>query len=193
MMKQTANDKTATMERISVLLDGEMDRTEADMAIAAVCTDTELRRQWHELHRAGDALRSDEVAACDAEGFCARVAAAIASEPTVLAPRLARASSPLRRYWMPGVAVAASIAAIGFIAVPLLRAPETVSIAKNTAPVAAPLTTEVSASDAAAGKALPTIANARQALGPYLAAHHELTANSVVPRAAVYLRSDEGR
>lgn len=191
-MKQTANDNISvalTMERISVLLDGEMDRTEADSAIAALCADAALRRQWHELHRAGDAIRSNEVAACDAGSFCTQVAAAIASEPTVLAPRAARASSPLRRYWMPGVAVAASVAAIGFIAVPLLRAPETMSVAKNLAPPAV----EVSVSDLAAQKALPTIAKARQSFNPYLAAHRELAGNTVVPRAAVYLRSDEGR
>lgn len=192
MMKQNANGSISvalTMERISVLLDGEMDRAEADSAIAALCADAELRRQWRELHRAGDALRSNEVAACDAAGFCARVAAAIASEPTVLAPRAARASSPLRRYWMPGIAVAASVAAVGFIAVPLLRAPATMSIARSTAPTAV----EVSASDWAAQKALPTIANARQSFNPYLAAHRELAGNTVVPRAAAYLRSEEGR
>ncbi len=90
MIKQTADNQvtaTLTVERISVLLDGEMDRSEAAAAIAALCADPALRRHWHELHRAGDALRSDEVAACDAVDFCARVAAAIAAEPTVLAPR----------------------------------------------------------------------------------------------------------
>jgi sigma-E factor negative regulatory protein RseA len=197
MMKRTAMNETSvalTTERISTLLDGEMDRAEAEAAIGALCADTELRRWWHELHRVGDALRSNEVAARDAPGFCARVAAAIDAEPTVLAPGAARSSadrSGLRRYWIPGVAVAASIAAVGFIAVPLLRAPETMSIAKNTAPLAG----EASAIDLTQ-KGIPTIANARglnPALTPYLAAHRELNGNSVVPRAAVYLRSDEGR
>ncbi len=191
MMKQAEDSVsvTVTTEQVSVLLDGEMDRTEADLAVSALCASAALRRQWHELHRVGDALRSNEVAACDSEGFCERVAAAIKAEPTILASRAARAPSALRRYWIPGVAVAASVAAVGFVAIPLLRAPETMSIAKSVAPMAV----EASASDAAALKALPTIANARRSLNPYLAAHHELTANSVVPRAAVYLRSDEGR
>ena len=196
MMKRTAMNETSvalTTERISTLLDGEMDRAEAEAAVSALCADAQLRRWWHELHRVGDALRSNEVAARDAPGFCARVAAAIDAEPTVLAPDAARSSDGpgLRRYWIPGVAVAASIAAVGFIAVPLLRAPETMSIAKNTPPLAG----EASATDLAQ-KAIPTIANARglnPALTPYLAAHRELNGNSVVPRAAVYLRSDEGR
>lgn len=189
MVKQVANggvSNALTMERISLLLDGEMDPAEAEAAIAALCTDPAFRREWHELHRAGDALRSNEVAACDAAHFCARVTAALAGEPTVLAPRAAKNTSGLRRYWMPGLAVAASVAAIGFVAVPLLRAPETTSIAKNIVQPAG----EVAALDPR--KSLPTIVNARAAgdpFNPYLAAHRELTSNSVVPRAAAYLRS----
>ena len=194
MMEQTASNQvsaTLTMERISILLDGEMDRAEATAAIAALCADPALRRHWHELHRVGDALRSHEVAASDSEAFCARVAAVISAEPTVLAPRAVHASSSgARRYWMPGLAVAASAAAVAFVAVPLMRTPETVSIAKNATPA------QVSTMDVGAQKSLPTIANARglnAAFSPYLAAHRELTSNSVVPRAAVYLRSAEDR
>ena len=189
MIKQTVENQgvaTLTVERISVLVDGEMDRSEAAAAIAALCADPALRRHWHELHRVGDAVRSNEVAACDAEPFCARVAAAISAEPTVLAPRPPQASG-LRRYWVPGVAVAASAAAVAFIAVPLMRAPETVSLAKNSPPAMV---------DVAAQKSLPTIANARglgPSFTPYLAAHRELIGNSVVPRATVYLRSAEDR
>ena len=189
MIKRTVENQavgTLTIERISVLLDGEMDRSEAAAAIAALCADPALRRHWHELHRVGDALRSGEVAACDAEQFCARVASAISAEPTVLAPR-AVPSSGLRRYWMPGVAVAASAAAVAFIAVPLMRAPEAVSVAKNAPPTVVEM---------AALKPLPTIANARglsPSFSPYLAAHRELIGNSVVPRATVYLRSAEDR
>ena len=193
MMEQTASNQvsaTLTMERISILLDGEMDRAEAIAAIAALCADPALRRYWHELHRVGDALRSHEVAASDSEAFCARVAGVISAEPTVLAPRAVHKSSGARRYWMPGLAVAASAAAVAFIAVPLMRAPETVSIAKNATPA------QLSTVDVGAQKSLPTIANARglsASFSPYLAAHRELTGNSVVPRAAVYLRSAEDR
>jgi negative regulator of sigma E activity len=193
MMEQTASNQvsaTLTMERISILLDGEMDRAEAAAAIAVLCADPALRRYWHELHRVGDALRSHEVAASDSEAFCARVAAAISTEPTVLAPRAVHASSRTRRYWMPGLAVAASAAAVAFVAVPLMRAPETVSIARDATPA------QVSSVEVTAQKSLPTIANARglnPSFNPYLAAHRELIGNSVVPRATVYLRSAEDR
>lgn len=186
MQGETATGPASSdVERISVLLDGEMDRAEAERLIGALCADAGLRRHWHELHRACDALRSHEVAVCDAPAFSARVAAALATEPTVLAPRGA-AGSASRRLWVPGLAVAASVAAIGFVAVPLLRAPE------STQPQSM-----VQASDASAQKALPTItaarAGARATFNPYLAAHRELSGNSVVPRASAYLRDDEDR
>jgi sigma-E factor negative regulatory protein RseA len=190
MINQTAENlvtATLTVERISILLDGEMDRSEAAAAIAALCADPTLRRHWHELHRVGDALRSEEVAAFDAVDFCSRVASLIAAEPTVLAPRAAQAASGMRRYWVPGLAVAASAAAVAFVAIPLMRAPAAVSISKSSPPP----TVEV-----AAQKSLPTIVNARglnPSFNPYLAAHRELTGNSVVPRATVYLRSNEDR
>ena len=178
---------TVTVERVSILLDGEMDRDEAGAAIAALCSDAELRRHWHELPRAGDALRSEDVAALDAADVCSRVAACIAAEPTMLAPRAVHRASTARRYWMPGLAVAASAAAVAFVAVPLMRTPETVSVAKSSAPAVI---------EVAAQKSLPTIVNARglsPSFNPYLAAHRELTGNSVVPRATVYLRSVEDR
>lgn len=182
-------------EQVSALIDGELDRAETEATIGRLCGDPALLRQWHELHRVGDALRSNEVAACDVFQFCTRLSAAIADEPTVLAPRSA-SSTGLRRFLAPGLAVAASVAVVGFIAVPLLRSPETASIAQVIAPAL-----EASPVDLVAQKALPTIVNARGAgpsglspsFNPYLAAHRELIGNSVVPRAAVYLRSSEDR
>lgn len=186
MKQQVSNTEMARVsaERVSILLDGEMTQAEAEATIRAVCADPSLRHIWHELHLAGDALRSHEVAACDAEGFCARVAAAIASEPTILAPRTMRSSRDSRRYWISGMAVAASVALIGFGALPLLWSPETTMVAKS-----GPVELAVEAS---AQKTLPTIATARDsnpAITRYLVAHRELGGGTVVPGAAVYLRS----
>src|SRR5918993_3511259 len=154
MIKQTAENQvtTLTIERVSILLDGEMDRSEAAAAIAVLCADPTMRRHWHELHRVGDALRSEEVAAFDAVDFCSRVASLIAAEPTVLAPRAAQAASGMRRYWVPGLAVAASAAAVAFVAIPLMRAPAAV-LNSQTLPPPPP--------GGAAPKSLPTIVNAR--------------------------------
>jgi sigma-E factor negative regulatory protein RseA len=173
----------AEMERISSLLDGELDRAEAETLVSSLCADSALLQQWRELHRVGDALRSSEVAVFDDSGFCAKVSVLIAAEPTVLAPRSSARARSLRRYWVPGVAVAASIAAIGFVAVPLLRAPEPVALAQKAVPAAAVETAPAEP----ARRAPAAIANVR-ALDAYFSAHRELTSGSAMPRATAYLR-----
>lgn len=171
-------------ERISELIDGELPRAEAEALVSSLCSDPALRQHWQEMHRAGDALRSTEVVAFDDAGFCARVSARIAAEPTVLAPRRSSESRSLRRFWIPGVAVAASVAAVGFVAVPLMRSPEPVQIVQK----AAPAKVETAATEPVRRPA--AIANAR-ALDAYFSAHRELTAGSALPRAAAYLRPIE--
>src|SRR5262245_45619968 len=109
-------------ETLSSLMDGEVDTRTAGGLLATLCSSSELRAEWIAFHLVGDALRSSEVAAGHSDGFGARVADAIAREPTIMAPRaLANSASSLRRYLLPGIAVAASAAVIGFVAVPLLR------------------------------------------------------------------------
>jgi hypothetical protein len=186
-MKTSRTDMAAAgdaeIERISSLVDGELDRAEAEALVSSLCADTRLLQKWRELHRVGDALRSTEVVVFDDSKFCTRVSALIASEPTVLAPRRSSGAHSVRRYWVPGIAVAASIAAIGFIAVPLLRVPEPVAIASKTVPA---VTVETAATEPVR-RAPPAIANAR-ALDAYFSAHRELTGGSAMPRATAYLR-----
>jgi len=180
------------IEHLSSLIDGELDAHEAAAVVDALCRDAELQRRWAELQLVGDALRSTDVAACHVDGFCARVSKALADEPTVLAPRRARPA--LRRYAIPGVAVAASAAAIAFVAVPLLRTPAADMTAQQQQPVAVTATAVARADEPsaqAALKAAAAIANAR-ALDPYFAAHRELTGGTPLPRATAYLRTSGG-
>src|SRR5512139_1466124 len=182
-----ARDKV-DIEHLSSLIDGELDAHETAAVLDALCRDAELQRRWSDLQLVGDALRSTEVAACHVDGFCARVRDALADEPTVLAPRAVRPR--LRRYAIPGIAVAASVAAIAFIAVPLLRAPAIEVAAQKQSPAfaAAPVVATADQQQAqAASKAATAIANAR-ALDPYFAAHRELTGGTPLPRATAYLR-----
>lgn len=176
------------IEHLSSLIDGELDAQEAAAVLDALCSDAELQRRWSDLQLVGDALRSSEVAACHVDGFGERVRAALASEPTVLAPRR-RARPAWRRYSVPGLAVAASVAAIAFVAVPLLRAPSPDMMAQKPPAAQAPViaSTAALAASQSEAKAAAAIANAR-ALDPYFAAHRELTGGSALPRAAAYLR-----
>jgi hypothetical protein len=91
-----------------------------------------------------------------------------------------------------GLAVAASVAAIAFVAVPLLRAPSPDVMAQKQLPATAPVIASAAPSPSQAeAKAAAAIANAR-ALDPYFAAHRELTGGSPLPRAAAYLRPGAG-
>jgi sigma-E factor negative regulatory protein RseA len=175
-------------ERLSSLVDGELDPKGTDSLLTALCRDPELHGEWVTLHVVGDALRSSEVAALHAPDFCARVSAALALEPTVLAPRASpvRRSGTLRRYLAPGVAIAASAAVIAFVAVPLLQSPTAVAPIQQAAVTAAPASDPTPAE--VSRRAAVTVAKARS-LDVYLAAHRELAAGVALPRATPYLRT----
>ena len=191
MMKAPVAAARCDAETLSSLMDGELDPEQAAALIAALCADDELRAEWIAFHLAGDALRSTEVASAHSSSFCMSVAAAIAREPAIVAPRpWMRHGAPLRRYILPGLAVAASAAVISFVAVPLLRnanTPAPVQAAAVQPPSAAVVTAE-HPDELAARRAAATVANAR-ALQAYLAAHRELTTGAAFPRATPYLRT----
>jgi len=174
-------------ELLSGLMDGELTADEANRLLGSLCTDTQLRDHWVAFHVVGDALRSTEVAAAHSTNFCLRVFEAIAREPTVLAPRATVGGLGLRRYLAPGLAVAASAAVIGFVAVPLMKVSAPPAAPPMQQAVVQPSTTVV-ATDEGARRAATTVANAR-ALKAYLAAHRELTTGAALPRATPYLRT----
>lgn len=180
---------TVDSEHLSALIDGELDAEQAARVLDALCRDPELQRRWSDLQLVGDALRSTEVAACHLDGFCARVRTALAAEPTVLAP--GRPRTLVRRYAVPGAAVAASVAAIAFVALPLLRAPAPEMTARESVAPSQLSTPAVTLADPLPAKAPATIANAR-VLDPYFSAHRELTGGTPLPRATAYLRTGTG-
>jgi len=190
-MNKTTPRSTAhpDWEALSSLADGELEGAAADALLAALCRDPELRQEWITLHVVGDALRSSDVAAAHSESFCERVRAALEREPTVLAPRTAQQpgrARPLRAYLLPGAAIAASAAVIGFVAVPLLQAPPAV----QPVVAAAPAQATASAAVATSRRAAATLASAR-AFDVYLAAHREVATGVALPRATPYLRTPD--
>ena len=191
MMKAPIAATHCDAETLSCLMDGELDPEQAAALIAVLCADDELRAEWIAFHLAGDALRSTEVASAHSKSFCMSVAEAIAREPAIVAPRAwAAQGSPLRRYIVPGLAVAASAAVISFVAIPLMRSTEPqmpVQVVAVQPPPAAVAAAE-HPDEIAARRAAATVAIAR-ALQAYLAAHRELTTGAAFPRATPYLRT----
>ena len=118
-------------DRISALMDGELDDKAAAQTIDTLTQDREALDSWRMYHLISDALRDTQVLSA---GFASRVAAELAKEPTVLSPRglkSGRAQPPRRALaWAAGVAAVALVGWLGFapqqIAVaPLAQAPKT--------------------------------------------------------------------
>ena len=95
-------------DRISVLMDGELDDKSAADLIGQM--PGEGAEAWRTYHVIRDAMRRT---APLSEGFTARVAWKLADEPTVLAPRRSRPEAKPR--WFTLSAAAASIAAVAFV------------------------------------------------------------------------------
>lgn len=107
-------------ENISRLMDGETDDAEFERCVAELRSGDAMRT-WMCYHVIGDHLRGAHGMSTQ---FSSRVAAALAAEPTVLAPPPARlrASQPATFAW----AVAATLAAVtvvGWTAFSMVEAP----------------------------------------------------------------------
>lgn len=100
------------MEKISVLMDGEAAGQEAHQAMLRLKDTGDARETWAAYHLIGDVMRGDALPAFDVSQ---RVAAAIANEPTVMAPRSSRAAKPMT-YALSAAASVSAIAVVGWMA-----------------------------------------------------------------------------
>jgi len=186
-------DGDADAERLSAWLDGELDAREGAPLLAGLLRRPDLQRRYTGWCLVGDALRSHEVVAEHSPALCARIGAALQSEPELLAPSALRGGSRsqlVRRHLASGFAVAAAAAVLVLVAVPQLRsaggAADTPTVAgRGTAPMAAG--TAVAPETAALALANRPARNPR--LDPYFQAHRDFMGSGVMPAAAVYLRS----
>jgi sigma-E factor negative regulatory protein RseA len=112
--------KSLVQERVSVFADGETSDEQLEIALADLRQE-EAKEAWELYHRIGDILRSDEMDVPFSSGFSSRMAASLAAEPTLIAPKLASkpARSRARRFALPGV-LAAAAAAVAFVGTPQL-------------------------------------------------------------------------
>jgi sigma-E factor negative regulatory protein RseA len=97
-------------EKISRLMDGELDGPELQSALASLKSG-EAHRTWACYHAIGDVLRGDMPARAFACGLKPALAAQLAAEPTVLAPRRTMVEKTATWGW----AAAATIAAAGIV------------------------------------------------------------------------------
>ena len=119
-------------DRISALMDGELDDKAAAQLIETLGRDGEALDTWRTYHVISDALRDDPLLS---QGFSARVSAQLAKEPTVLAPNRLQAQPKI---WYALAASVAGFALVGWLGfapqqtavVPVAQAPKAVAEAK---------------------------------------------------------------
>ena len=100
-------------ERISALMDGELEGRAAAEAIESLRAEGEALETWRLYHLISDGMRDTRLLSA---GFAARVSQRLAEEPTILAPahlsdRLP-GRTPVQRF---AYAAAASVAAVGLV------------------------------------------------------------------------------
>ncbi len=126
----------ALLERLSALVDGELDVRETRVLVARLAADGALRARWERYHLIGEALRGRLPRGALDPGLPARVRARLpARAPAAPAPAGPAAG---RRWLTAGLALAASVAAVAVIALrggpaPERRAPEVASVAVEAA------------------------------------------------------------
>jgi sigma-E factor negative regulatory protein RseA len=169
-------------ERISALVDGELDRRDKQALLEQLARDPDARARWGRYHLIGDALRNDLPVAVD-HGLATRVSAALEREPTVLAPsrRWLPSGRPLKR--TAGLAVAASLLGVAVL-IGLPQNPEQGGVeqvvASSTA-VGGALVTEVPRWD----RGQPMV---ESRLNSYVVNHNEYSASTGMQGMLPYMR-----
>ena len=163
------------MEKISALMDGELEHHEAERQWRRLKDDAALRDAWHAYHLVGDALRGERPVLSPA--FQAKLAEALAAEPTVLAPRRLPAT-PKRIVTYAAAASVAAVAVAGWVSLAPTGgvAPQMASVQQ----VAAPVVVEV--------PQVATVASDGR-MNEYLLAHQGFSPSTAIQGLAPYIRS----
>jgi len=156
-------------DRLSELMDGELDDKSAAEVIRALGGDREAVRTWRTYQLISDAMRHSHMLSPD---FTARVTERLAAEPTVLAPR---ALQPAARPWFALSAAASVVAAVGLVG--------WMAFAPQQQPVVPVPVAQVPAETKPNIVPLPTAAN------DYLLAHQGFSPRVLLQGMAPYVRT----
>ncbi len=168
-------------ERLSALVDGELHGEALEGALDTLGNDPELQSSWRAYHLVRDTVSSN-LDHSVAPQLYQRVASALASEPTILAPP--RRERPWLKH-VAGVAIAASVTGVAIIGVQSMN----VAGPATTAPQVAQKQEYLRMAPtrlAEANKEKPRPGG--EALTPYLVNHNEYSANSGIQGMLPYVR-----
>ncbi len=164
------------MEKISALIDGELEEREAQQQFARLKQDHELAHSWATFHLIGDAMRGERALS---QGFGERLTLRLAGEPTVLAPRPV-ASRRFVAYALSAAASLSAVALVGWMALfnnPLAPQPDLAQAPNTTPPAATPTPSAQLASVPSEGR-----------MNEYLIAHQEFSPSTEIQGLATYIR-----
>lgn len=163
------------MDKISAMMDGELDKHQAQAQIVRVKQDEKLLQCWDTFHLIGDAMRGERILS---QGFHHSIAARLADEPTVLAPQRSRAKR-FAAYALSAAASVSAVALVGWVAFfshpfgpqsELAKAPSSTPHAVTPVPQLASVPSD--------GK-----------MNEYLIAHQEFSPSTALQGLAPYIRS----
>lgn len=165
------------MNKISEWMDGELAERETRVLVERVKQDAELHRCWEVFHLIGDVMRGEPTLSPD---FEKRLAARLAGEPAVLAPRT-RAVRRIATYALSAAASLSAVALVGWLAFfdnPLAPQPEIAQAPTASAPAPATPPSE------------QQIANVPSdgTMNEYLIAHQEFSPSTEIQGLAPYIR-----
>ncbi len=166
------------MDKISALMDGELDGREAQQQLARLKQDEGLTESWRTFHLIGDAMRGEHALS---RGFDRRLTARLTGEPTVLAPRRSM-TKRITTYALSAAASLSAVALVGWVAFfnhPLAPQAE-LAKAPNTSPPAAVSPAPVQAQLAS----MPSDGK----MNEYLIAHQEFSPSTAIQGLAPYIR-----
>lgn len=160
----SARPPELTPEEISLWMDGELDAERAKHACER-CRGDVLLTTWQCYHWIGDHLRGlDNLSTA----FTPRLMARLATEPTVLAPRLR--ATPATLAWALAAGVAA-VGVVGWVALTTMSVPQSTTVATAQQAPARPVDLR------------------RPVVNDYLLAHQEYSPTTAIQGVRPYLRA----
>lgn len=168
------------MDKISALMDGELDDRQAREQFVRLKQDDELAGCWHTFHIIGDALRGEPVLS---QGFSRRLADRLDGEPTVLAPRRS-AVKRIATYALSAAASVSAVALVGWIA--FVNNPFSPQAELAKAPASTP------ASPAPAAPTQLASVPSDGTMNEYLIAHQGFSPSTSIQGVVPYIRTVSG-
>ncbi len=163
------------MERLSALMDDELDEPAIDGELDRIKGDPRRETTWATYHLIGDALRGQVT---PVQGIGERVHTMLADEPTVLAPKAWKTHRVTQRLMLPLAASVCGIAVVAWLALSNNSAisPANNSVAPDMLAASPQVVQPVEGSDA-------------NAISEYLMAHQQFSPSTAMQGVVPYVRT----